>query len=264
MDGRPFADTQASLFSSNQVFNAVLFDENGSYSPTADGFVMTGTRADGTLNADGTCSEWTTTGGTLYGGYGDSGPIDWGSNAFASCSNEGRLVCMGKTKTTAVAPAVTTGRKVWVSSTAYLVGAETPDAHCQADRPRGVTTAVALLATTTRAASTLLSPTMNYVRPDGTLVGTGAQLASSETLESGIWQVSSGEYLGQSYSVWTGSLTPASTGSAAGTCGNWGDAKGIGPLVGTPNTVRADWWVANTVAGCGDMSNRLYCAQTAP
>jgi hypothetical protein len=105
---------------------------------------------------------------------------------------------------------------------------------------------------------------MNYVRPDGTLVGTGAQLASSETLESGIWQLSSGAYLNQSYSVWTGSLTPASTGSAAGTCGNWGDAEGIGPLVGAPNTGGADWWAANTVVGCGDSSERLYCAQTAP
>jgi len=127
-----------------------------------------------------------------------------------------------------------------------------------------VTTAVALIATTTRAASALLSTTATYVRPDGTLVGTGAQLAKGLP-ESGVWQSADGSYLDASYVVWTGSSSPDVPGTVQSTCSNWTDPTMTTSLMhfGAPNDVRG-FWSSNAYAGCDLSSSLLYCIQTAP
>ena len=146
---------------------------------------------------------------------------------------------------------------------------------CQAQRPAGVTTAMALLATTTRTAASVLDMTMNYVRPDGTLVGAGAQIATGNTLPSGIWQSADGVYraFGNGFDrMWTGATTLIALGTTASTCGNWTDPTQSGTGAGQQGYLAvADprWWNFTANAACdpatgGGAMGGLYCVQTAP
>ena len=53
-------------------------------------------------------------------------------------------------------PTLTGTRRVWVSS-GYTPGVTTPDTHCDGDKPAGVASARALIATTTEPASSVVS-----------------------------------------------------------------------------------------------------------
>ncbi len=75
---------------------------------------------------------------------------------------------------------------------------QSPDAKCLADRPTGVTAGMAFVATSNRTAASVLTPSAVNVRPDGTRVGTGAQLAAGDSLDSGIWQQGTTGILGPS------------------------------------------------------------------
>jgi len=264
LEGKPVLDTVAAAFSSAQVFNAVVLNENGI--PITDGgSIMTGVGVDGALVPNGNCSSWTGT-GSWAGGSPWDGPHDWASNLLGDCPQMAHLLCMGKTRTSTVGPAVTSGKRIWVSSANYVVGgATTPDGLCQAERPTGVTTAVALLPSTTKSAASLLSPATNYVRPDGTLVGTGAVIGAGTLLDSGIWQLASGAYADAMYMVWTGSPTPSAVGTTDTTCGNWMNASLTLPRLrtGRANAVSSDFWSWGSEGGC-DVAARLYCVQTAP
>jgi len=265
MEGKPVIDTVAAAFASHQVFNAVLLSENGVFLGDG-GWVMTGLAVDGTVNPDGTCASWTTTSGTVTGGDPTSGAYDWAANTTGSCSGGGHILCMGKTRSAAVGPTVTTGKRIWLSSNPFVVGASTPDASCQADRPAGVTTAVALIATTTRNAASLLGATTNYVRPDGTLVGTGAIIGAGSLLASGIWQFGSGTYADALYDVWTGSASPSAAGTTDSTCANWTDASStvMRRLTGESTSMTGNFWNWTAYRACNFSSAHLYCVQTAP
>jgi len=158
-----------------------------------------------------------------------------------------------------VTPVVTTGRKVWLSNTPFAVGGgQTPDALCQAQRPTGVATAVALIARTDRAASSLLTPTTNYVRPDGTLVGTGAELIGNQ-LESGIWQSADGTYQ-PNFLVWTGSSQITAMGTSDSTCANWTNPALPAGIQGYEATMASNWWSSLPVS-CST-AFFIYCLQT--
>jgi len=152
-----------------------------------------------------------------------------------------------------------------MSNTPFVPGkAETPDARCQTEKPAGVTAAMALIAYTSKPASAALDPTALYVRPDGTLVGTGAQIAAGGNLESGIWQSADGRYVGDF--VWTGQENLDTPGTAATTCGDWTDRSSISAVVGTQSSYQSFWWFVRRDAVCNPAvaSTFLYCVQTAP
>ena len=171
------------------------------------------------------------------------------------------ILCMGHTRNATVSPRVVTGRKVWLNNDfVNNVAGQSVDALCQASRPTGVTTAVAWLAHPNTAASSLVDPTQTYVRVDGTLVGTGAQLQGTGNLESGIWETGSGQY--GYFLVWTGSNTAQTAGTTASTRGNWADPTSAGAAtLGNAQSV-STWWSAASVT-CGGGAG-LYCIQTAP
>lgn len=257
LDGRPFADTQASIFNTQQIFNPIAFDETGA--PAGQGPPLTGTQSGGQLGES--CSGWTSTAGTFIQGNVYGGPYVWGGvgPGVAGCALAGPLFCMGITKTAAVAPQVTAGRKIWLSSTDFIPGSgSTPDQKCQADRAAGVTTAIAFIAYTTKSAGSLLAPTQKYVRPDGTLVGTGAELGASANLESGIWQSAGGTY--EFNGPMTGSTAVSALGTA--TCGDWTSTVGTNSSGAANYTNDSIWWTGYAYP-CSS-GGRLYCVQTVP
>ena len=243
MDGMPFADTQSSLFDATQVFNSIRFDENGSR--LSNKFAFTGAEADGTLSIFN-CANWTSTtaaGSAAFAMYGTSagGPGDWNTGISNGCQVNQSLICMGKARTATVTPLVQSGKKIW-QSPVYTMGSVTPDAQCQLNRPAGVAAASAFVSFTNRTAASVLSPTAIYVRPDGTQVGTGAQLAAGGDLDSGIWQFGTGGY--SEAVVWTGSTLPSSTGTTDSTCANWTSPSSTtaGQLGETTYDTGPQWW----------------------
>lgn len=274
MDGKPFGDTLTGMLADAKIFNSIMFHEDGTL---GSALMITGSSQNGTLGAN-TCQNWTSTSMSDYGNLGSviGGPGSWAFwNVQTICSYTAtdlplKLICMGTTKNAAVAPTVTAGKRIWVTSTLFAPGGgQTPDAKCQADRPAGVTTAVALISTTTKAASSALMPTAKYVRMDGTLVGTGAELAATQTfLASGLWQSADGVYRAQQADgpyprAWTGSSLVDAVGTAATTCADWtsGAAASMGIVSDFTLSARA-WWSLGS-SSC-ERSQSLYCVQTAP
>jgi len=255
-DGAPFADTQAALFTSDVVWNPILFDEYGRRGPSK--YAFTGSTSTGAAH-QWSCENWTTTtstpqwnGGSIFGG-----PSVWLAGISGSCQNDGRsVICMGRGRSTQVSLTPATGRRVWLTTTAFaLDGTATPDQKCQAERPAGVATARALIATLSRTAASVLDMAATYVRPDGTVVGTGAQLVARGELGSGIWQRADLGYSVLTRSntrVWTGQTTLTEVGTATTTCEDWTATTGTGEFSGTFSSDR--WW---------DTSNNL-CTQTLP
>jgi hypothetical protein len=274
MDGHPFGDTQSSLIPGNAIFNSVRYDETGAVAKSS--MYMTGVFGNGTAtDAGSNCDNWTSTStsNALLFGQSEGGPFDWTYGALgASCASSWSILCMGKIRGLAVSPVVTSGRKIWTTATAFTIGgAMTPDQFCQAQMPAGVTAAAALIATTTKPASSVLNMTMNYVRPDGTLVGTGAQIAAGGVLPSGIWQSADSVYRGFTPGrVLTGATAPTALGTVASTCGNWTDTTQVGATAGLFGEYgHADpvWWEAIYAGVCnntGNIVDGLYCVQTAP
>jgi hypothetical protein len=147
-------------------------------------------------------------------------------------------------------------------------GPQTPDAACQASLPSGVTTAAALISRQTRPATDVLSRSTLYVRPDGTLVGTGTQIGASQ-IESGIWQEADGTYLHYPSPVWTGSPLPSAAGTGDTTCIDW--ASKTGPTMSSAiygyATKVGEFWAQVTSTGgesCSASYLKIYCVQTAP
>jgi hypothetical protein len=274
LDGKPFSTTTSNLFTNNQVLNPIFFNELGRASTLR--YALTGSRADGTLAMS--CANWTSVsdpGGASLGLVA-GGPHTWGGSVLGGgCTNQLAWVaiCMGKTSQAALQlPAAPPGaRRIWITNTLYTVGSMTPNQKCMAERPAGVTSAAALIATTDRPASAALIAATTYVRVDGTVVGTGGEIGFGQGLRSGIWQSADGTYsaidVGNNVGrVWTGSSGPGSMGSVETTCNNWTDPAQPSGFQGNFSTVEGEWWQAGVGVPCNDAahSGRLYCIQTAP
>ena len=154
-----------------------------------------------------------------------------------------------------MAPVAQAGKKIWQAA-GYAVGATTPDAHCLANLPAGVTAARAFVSSATQPASAALSPTAVYVRPDGTRVGTGMQLALGGALDSGIWQLANGTY--SAGVVWTGSPQPGMAGTADTTCGGWTGQTGMGRTA-SGSADETSWW--NFGSSFCNEPVALYCVE---
>jgi hypothetical protein len=263
LDGKPFMDTLSAAFANGQIFNPLLLNETGVRAEGPDVGVITGLDQSGGVNPDRNCTDWTGVGDFVAMGTADGGPFNWAANTSGSCTvGAHHLLCLDKRRSSPVSPVVTAGKRIWVSQDVLTVGGpQSPDDVCQAARPSGVTTAAALIASTTRAASAVLTRSASYVRPDGTLVGTGDEIASGK-IQSGPWQRPNGTYVG-GYSIWTGSSSPDVVGTSESTCADWKDATmAAKPLRnGSAASIRT-FWMGGTFA-CSDGSY-LYCVQTAP
>ena len=102
------------------------------------------------------------------------------------------------------------------------------------------------------------------MRPDGVVIGTGAQLVvagSTTNLPSGIFQRANGLYLETTSSVYVGPASLSTIGTAANTCTNWTDpaTPSAAPNVGYANFATGAAFNATT----GDCSTArlLYCVE---
>jgi hypothetical protein len=136
---------------------------------------------------------------------------------------------------------------------------QSPDAKCLADRPTGVTAGIAFVATTNRTPASVLTPSAVYVRPDGTRVGTGAQLAAGDSLDSGIWQDFAGVYSAQS--IYTGAPGPNIFGIPETTCANW-TTQGTTGMFAPSSFDSSTIWSGGYLIPCPTLpSYPLYCVE---
>ncbi len=258
VDGRPFADTVADL-TADILFNPLRVTETGTV--LVDGGVMTGTTPQGTFSGNN-CSDWTDTMNTMTIGAVRFGPQGWTSFGPFPCLSF-RIYCFMKTQNTDVAPPLASGKRIFMTNSPFIPGVGTPDALCQAEKPAGTGSVVALLARSTAAAATLLSLGTTYIRPDGTAVGTGQDLiddgvfSGTEYLESGIWQTANGGYLAAF--VWTGSTNISNAPLASETCNDWTSSSGNGN-VGDSRSAQGGYWDGGA-QNCSSMSVHLYCIE---
>ncbi|MCC6995135.1 MAG: choice-of-anchor D domain-containing protein [Deltaproteobacteria bacterium] len=220
MDGEPFADAQTDLVTSNQVYNPITFDGLGERVAPEE-TAMTGVDPDGAVNTTQNCGDFRSTTGNLLSGMVGGGPFNWTAGSGSACTPS-RIICMGKTKTTALPTPRGRGKMIWMTSKNFVIGGGvTPDDACNSALPSGVSRAVALIAYTGTAAADQLDRAQTYVRPDGVIVGTGDDIMRM-THESGIWQSNDGVYRQIGFGrIWTGAKSPTTRGTINTTCDNW-------------------------------------------
>jgi hypothetical protein len=115
----------------------------------------------------------------------------------------------------------------------------------------------ALVAYSGRAAADLLDPTANYVRPDGQLVGTGAQIIRGELL-TGPWVTASNQCDGMS--TWTGAQTITTLGTAESTCNDWTSTNGVSPY-GIGYSILSFWQFYQNSCDTTEFQYNLYCIE---
>jgi hypothetical protein len=275
MDGLPFADTITELVEFGIVYHSVSFDETGAgYGANQPGRPsLSGVMFDGTLGEH--CSNWTSTAGTsmhwgLPSAQGPGGLLGSWELAVTQCDavRDGSLTCLGNTSTAPLQRQISAGKRIWVTNTRVELGSMTPDEACQAQRPSGVALASALIASTRSAAGAVLDLESNYVRPDGTQVGSGADLVEAlrpeptRRLDTGIWQSADGTYLieaSQSVAAWTGATDLVSRGTVETTCNDWTTTNGEGLWGRIPFASEGLWSWAGPESCV--TSNFFYCVE---
>jgi len=271
LDGLAFADDQASFLngSTGKIFNPIRLDEMGNDIGLLA--VITGTIAAGVLSSGYDCSDWSSTSGNAAIGLTTDGPGAWSDGAVTSSSTVvDHIFCFMSTKNAALTPTPVGGKKIFASNSPFTVGgSDSPDAACRkGTMPAGVDSAnvFAFVATTTAAASSsdkfAATTAQRYVRPDGQVVGTGAQIAAGGILDSGIWQQANESYFGGSNRVWAGgALRPNQLGTAANTCSDWTDNSGTTAAYGLINAGSPYWWHSNLSSPCSFATGYLICVE---
>jgi len=257
LDGLPFALDVDSLFD-GQILHPVRYTERGE---TRSVSVMIGADSDGSDNG-ANCDAWSsaTADATLLAGSSVGGPYTWQISYAGGCDfSPLHLLCFGRNGTAPPAPIRRTGKLIWLSDEEFLPGSGSPDEVCQRSMPAGVSSALAFLATTERAAAAVLDPAALYVRPDGQAVGTGEQLALRQPL-TGIWQLADGSYVTfeQGFTTWTGHSERTEPGQATSNCDNWQSTSGSG-WVGFATAAGDDFWFIGSQPCAA--ANHLYCVE---
>ena len=254
LDGRPAGDEIGEMLGSNgQIFYPPAALDDLGRDRINGNMIFTGTTAAGGLS--GTCGDWTATTGDGGGAEIGGGPSAWTGEAGPPCSLSLPVLCLGVTHTTAVAPTPVPGKKIWVTSVSYEVGTSTPDAFCQAHRPGGVTTAHAVIGTSTASAASRLAASTTYVRPDGVAIGTGAALAAGVGMLANAWQDEGGVYGPQQF--YSGGHDPGVLG--VHTCADWTSTASTGDTSYTGRTWVASGWPFFTFTCTIDLP--LLCAE---
>ena len=262
-EGRPFVDTVADL-TAGKILNPIRADQSGNNLGST--LYWTGTIATGVANSF-TCSNWTSTSGNGLGGSTAGGPGAWTNVALPNCGQQNHLACFQKTSTAALAYTPVAVRTAFLTSGGFTPGGGllAADQMCQNEasgaglaRPSEF---VAYLSTQSKPASSRINLTgASYVRRDGIVVGTPAEIASL-SLESGIWQYADGTYTSGNVFSYTGSPSPDVSGAAGDTCGDWTSTSGNGQG-GFPPLSDSSWWVGGGHFSCANTifpPVKLYC-----
>jgi hypothetical protein len=261
MDGLPLGDRAGLLAKPPVVHYSVRYDEYGS--TDTDRAVWSGTWD--TDQVDLNCNGWTSASENASTYFGDGHRTrEWVSWGVGACSypslgvpTMNSVLCLGRTKSAPINVPTFSGKRIWVTNTPYLVGSQTPDQKCQADRPPGVQQARALIAYVGRHAADLLGQTTTYVSPDGHLVGTGGEIAARQ-MPGGIWMTASSAPP-RSIFTWTGEPYNASVlPSAAHTCNDWTSTTGTS----STGYAGSDIWPALAYGSsqtCDAQDRGLYC-----
>ena len=113
---------------------------------------------------------------------------------------------------------------IYWTAAGWNPGAGITDANnfCNTHHPAGASgTFVALLATTTSAASAVLAPTVEYWEPNGVRVGLGSEIAANHGWD-GIFVRDDLSYAGGEVRTWTGSSSVSlASSSMLASCNNW-------------------------------------------
>ena len=256
LEGKPFADDQATFLNgaSPKVWNALRVSESGVDVGAQP--VMTGTAIDGTPASS--CSNYAGT-GSMTIGYSSFGGGAWtNTETLPTCATSHRIYCLMRTKNLAVSVAPVPAKRVFLSTPFLPDSTMTPDQRCNADKPPGMGMVRALVAAIGVSASSYLNPSQTYSRLDGVMIGTGAEISAGGTLRSGMWQFGSTLYLTTRGLSWTGAASVSTVGSGASTCSNWTSVSGSG-IAGSAASTDPTWW--NTVSASCNTSRPLHCVE---
>lgn len=261
MDGLPIGDRTGLLAQPPLVHYSVRYDEYGRID--ADRGVWSGTSE--TNQVDVNCNGWTTTSETVFVEVGDGHRArQWLASGVTACSYSDlpettrAVLCLGTTQSAPIDVPPFTGKRIWVTNTPYLVGSQTPDQKCQAERPAGVQQARALIAYAGRHAAELLEPGTTYVSPDAHLVGTGSEIAA-RAMPGGISLTASGEPVDVLQFTWTGEpFNPSALPSASDTCNDWTSPAGT-CATGIASYDNRPAFAYGSSLPCDAQDHRLYC-----
>ncbi len=215
LDGLPIADTVADLFDDLVVLYPILFDQDGrpldssDFAADGDAFVWTGSFEDGTKRAGLTCDGYTSDDGAKrsVAGQPNGGPGAWLRAVGGDCSSLGtygrnlHVYCFGVDSSAPPAfPKSPHGKRIYMTKSNFAMnGRAGADALCDAEKPDGAATVKALLTTTDAPAADLLDRETIYLRVDGTIIGSGADLVAVSrghgTLSTGLWERGDGTYV---------------------------------------------------------------------
>jgi hypothetical protein len=262
VDGLPIADTAADL--NGRMIYPIALDEVG-YGPVGKP-VWTGMDGFG-MRSGNDCAVWSSTSGMGTAGFANDGPGGWMFTGPDGCDEIAGLYCFENDRTDPVPPpAAVAGKRIYLTVGGFAPGGgiAAADAFCDGEKPAGAGSVKALVATTTRAASELVSPDTLYVRPDGVPVGTGRELAAggqqfANTLRTGPWQNGDGSYPFYAPFTFTGASSFSAPGTAADTCDDWTSTAGNG-LIGLAYSSGVEWFVTQTPFPCTGMYS-LYCVE---
>jgi hypothetical protein len=275
-DGLPFGDRVTDVLPGGQVLYPLQLDESGHAVDPGD-YVWTGTLTDGTRGGTSQCNDWqqdsTTTDDTMVGSPG-GGPGVWTGYSQAGCNNSAHLYCFQVDYQNPISlPTPASGAKLMYLTQALFEpgqsvsggsGLGAANSLCDMEKPSGVTSVLAFIAGGVNSPGALLNGNTTYVRPDGVVLGTGADFEAGALPRSGIWQHASGSYALENMNsgVWTGSANPASLGTSTTTCSEWssiGQAGGIHGFFG----VLSKWWdySGSGFGGSCAPTYNLYCVQ---
>lgn len=239
----PWIDALSTALEGGTIMYPAAYDENG---VRVLGSTWSGMLADGTVYATANCSDWTSTSSVSSRGHTHASGRGWPSNnaGVSTCNDVSRILCLQRGSSTTLTPPATSGKRVYLTNSAFVPGGglTAADAKCIADAPAGVANAKALIVATNRQLADVLDASSIYHRPDGVLVGTGAEIASAlvsysgpDSIEGGIIQTGSGITIAGFYptigGVWTGLAYDKAncedwTTSSASVSGSFGNETG--------------------------------------
>jgi hypothetical protein len=235
-DERPFAVSRDALLA-GQVLYPPRLDELGDDLAQDDAPLITATQPDGTFYGGGTytdCVGWTSidtpiiyrTGSVLGGTY------QWTAADGATCTQRGRLLCLGVDDAVSIKVIPLGGRLAFLSRGTLTPGAglSAADALCAREALSASLSGsfIALLATRGASATSRLSAGQPWVRADGVAI-----VERATDLLAGGWPSAplslqlDGEYRG-TVGVWTGAAGPNHAPSDASHCSGWSSTNGDG------------------------------------
>jgi hypothetical protein len=271
LDGKPVVDTVEDLLA-GKFLHTIRLDETGMLHDNE--IVGTGTLADGSAAPDN-CNNWQSEAtGVLYDfayGKDSGGPTYWTESGVRPCNIGIQFYCFGKTFSEPIVPVPEEGKLIYLSEP-YVPNVDTtPDEACAASAPSGAGEVLAMLAYRGKAGADVLSNETKYVRPDGQLVGLGAEIVEAAApgvqatvdnyLRTGIWQTGDGTYLNEADSaVWVGDINITREG--AGDCDDFTTSTSSA-TVGDYRDTGSGFWdqeYGDRYRDCGT-PHRFYCVE---